>query len=67
MILENNWLELNLPEVEPGEAPLPHREPSFEAVMAHARMLLSWRRQAHEVPKNPERFKMDADFPDLKK
>ena len=63
----NDWLELNLPEVKPGEEPLPHREPSFEAMMAHARMLLSWGRQAPEVPKNPKRFQMDDDFPDLKK
>ena len=59
----NDWLELHLPEVTPGQEPLPHREPSFEAQLAHARLLLSWWRQAPEVPKNTERFQMAADFP----
>ncbi|MBI4027670.1 MAG: hypothetical protein HY360_21970 [Verrucomicrobia bacterium] len=58
---------MNLPEVKPGAEPLPHREPSFETMLAHARLLLPWWRQAPEVPKNTELFHMDADFPDSKK
>jgi hypothetical protein len=58
-----DWLELDLPEVKSGEEPLPHREPSFEAMMAHARMLLSWWREMPPVPKNEAPFRMDHDFP----
>ncbi len=61
--VESDWLDLNLPEVKPGEEPLPHREPSFEAIMSHAHMLLPWWRQTPPIPKNSEPFRMEADFP----
>lgn len=59
----NDWLELDLPEVKPGEEPLPHREPSFETMMAHARILLPWWREMPLAPKNTEPFRRDRDFP----
>ena len=59
-----DWLELELPVIKPGEEPLPHRSPSYDAIMAHARMLLPWWRQIPEVPKNTEQFHMEADLPD---
>ncbi len=52
--------DLNLPEVGPGEGPLPHPEPTFDEQIAHARMLLAWRngRPADHPPRQNERFEM---------
>ena len=35
-----NLFDLNLPEVEKGEAPLRHSEPTFDEQIAHAMFLL---------------------------
>ncbi|HEX8373038.1 MAG TPA: hypothetical protein VF585_09680 [Chthoniobacterales bacterium] len=51
-------LDLNLPEVLPGEALLPLPEPSYEAVMAHARWLLKMGYGQARVARNPEPFVM---------
>lgn len=39
--------DLNLPEVRPGEEPLPSEGFTYEAQMAHARFLLSTKSEAY--------------------
>lgn len=55
--------DLNLPEVEPGNEPLPHPEPSYELQWRHARFLIKsqptdfWDRRLELM--NPEPFVLD--------
>jgi len=55
--------EIELPEVGEGEGLPPHPEPSFEQMLAHARLLLSWQTpemwQQRRARTNPERFVME--------
>jgi hypothetical protein len=54
--------ELELPVVAEGEGLPPHPEPSFEQMLAHARLLLSWQSpemlEKRRARMNPERFVM---------
>lgn len=54
--------ELKLPDVGEGEGLPPHPEPSFEQMLAHARLLLSWQGadmlEKRRARMNPERFVM---------
>lgn len=54
--------ELELPDVGDGEGLPPHPEPSFDQMLAHARLLLSWQGpdmlEKRRARMNPERFVM---------
>ena len=54
--------EFELPEVGEGEGLPPHPEPSFEQMLAHARLMLSWQTpemwEQRRAGMNPERFEM---------
>jgi hypothetical protein len=56
-----NIYDLNLPEVKPGEEPLPSRAPSYKRMMAHAKILIRMGRPSAEERRammNPEPFRM---------
>ena len=59
---ESGRFDLNLPVVEPGEEPLPHREPHPAALAHHIDLLLRSRRrrspEERAKEKNPEPFQM---------
>ena len=54
---------LELPEVGEGEGLPPHPEPSFDQMLAHARLLLSWQGddffEKRRARMQPERFVLD--------
>ncbi|HEY5792254.1 MAG TPA: hypothetical protein VIS74_03085 [Chthoniobacterales bacterium] len=57
----NDILDLDLPEIAPGEGPLPLAEPSYELERDHARFLLrsrGAREDLNQTP-NPEPFVLD--------
>ena len=59
---DSGLFDLNLPEIKPGEEPLPHGEPHPEALANHIRLLLRSRRklsaEERAAAKNPEPFQL---------
>lgn len=60
--MSDSLYDLNLPEVLPGEEPLPCPPPSYELMLAHARFLMKSGLANPDAPErqpNPEPFVLD--------
>lgn len=58
---ENDPFDLNLPEVQPGQEPLPLIRPTYEQTKAHAMALIraGWDDLRHRPPPNSTPFQME--------